>query len=72
MDDITSAIKKAAEGPVSLFDRPGVWRHVPSGPMKGILGFTDHEVVSTDFVTCPYSSIFVPASDEANQISEGD
>jgi len=41
MDDITSAIKKAAEG-----------------PMKGILGFTDQEVVSTDFVTCAYSSIF--------------
>eukprot|EP00434_Breviolum_minutum_P012439 symbB.v1.2.010958.t1/scaffold727.1/size198231/3 len=41
MDDITAAIKKAAEG-----------------PMKGILGFTDQEVVSTDFVTCAYSSIF--------------
>eukprot|EP00435_Cladocopium_sp_Y103_P074212 s151_g47.t1 len=27
-------------------------------PMKGILGFTDQEVVSTDFVTCAYSSIF--------------
>eukprot|EP00913_Durusdinium_trenchii_P022342 g20988.t1 len=41
MDEITAAIKKAADG-----------------PMKGILGFTDHEVVSTDFVTCAYSSIF--------------
>merc|ERR1719447_175942 len=26
--------------------------------MKGILGFTDKEVVSTDFVTCSQSSIF--------------
>merc|ERR1719382_182835 len=25
--------------------------------MKGVLGFTDEEVVSTDFVTCPFSSI---------------
>jgi len=26
--------------------------------MKGVLGFTDQEVVSTDFVSCKYSSIF--------------
>jgi len=26
--------------------------------MKGVLGFTDEEVVSTDFATCPLSSIF--------------
>merc|ERR1719382_1016547 len=26
--------------------------------MKGIFGFTDEEVVSTDFVSCPFSSIF--------------
>merc|ERR1719382_2212433 len=29
-----------------------------STSMKGVLGFTDEEVASTDFVTCPYSSIF--------------
>jgi enolase len=29
-----------------------------AGPMEGILGFTDEEVVSTDFVSCPFSSIF--------------
>jgi len=29
-----------------------------AGPMKGVLGFTDEEVVSTDFVSCPLSSIF--------------
>jgi len=28
------------------------------GPMKGVLSFTDKEVVSTDFCTCPLSSIF--------------
>lgn len=26
--------------------------------MKGILGYTEDEVVSQDFVTCPLSSIF--------------
>lgn len=28
------------------------------GPMKGILGYTDEQVVSTDFMTCNLSSIF--------------
>merc|ERR1719316_868650 len=28
------------------------------GPMKGVLDYTDEEVVSTDFVTCKSSSIF--------------
>merc|ERR1719161_3182428 len=28
------------------------------GPMKGVLDYTDEEVVSTDFVTCKASSIF--------------
>jgi len=28
------------------------------GALKGVLGFTDEEVVSQDFVTCPLSSIF--------------
>mmetsp|Transcript_7696 Transcript_7696/g.13369 ORF Transcript_7696/g.13369 Transcript_7696/m.13369 type:complete len:492 (+) Transcript_7696:93-1568(+) len=29
-----------------------------AGPMKGVLDWTDEEVVSTDFVTCPASSVF--------------
>ncbi|MGF1634174.1 MAG: type I glyceraldehyde-3-phosphate dehydrogenase [Phycisphaerae bacterium] len=29
-----------------------------SGPLKGILGYTDEEVVSSDFITDPRSSIF--------------
>ncbi|MCC7406446.1 MAG: type I glyceraldehyde-3-phosphate dehydrogenase, partial [Phycisphaeraceae bacterium] len=28
------------------------------GELKGILGYTDEEVVSSDFITCPLSSIF--------------
>ena len=28
------------------------------GPLKGILGYTDEDVVSTDFITDPHSSIF--------------
>jgi len=40
-DDITAAIKEAA-----------------NGPLKGILGYTEDEVVSTDFLGDPHSSIF--------------
>lgn len=28
------------------------------GPLKGVLGYTDEDVVSQDFVSCPISSIF--------------
>merc|ERR1740115_379471 len=42
MADIVAAIKEAAA----------------AGPMKGVLGFTDHEICSQDFTTCPLSSIF--------------
>jgi glyceraldehyde 3-phosphate dehydrogenase len=28
------------------------------GPMKGILGYQNTDVVSSDFMSCPYSSIF--------------
>ena len=28
------------------------------GPMKGVLGYTEDQVVSTDFMTCSLSSIF--------------
>ena len=40
-DEIMAALKAASE----------------SGPMKGILGYTDEEVASTDFLTDPRSSI---------------
>jgi glyceraldehyde 3-phosphate dehydrogenase len=33
-------------------------RAAADGPMKGILGYTDEQVVSTDFITSSFSSIF--------------
>mmetsp|Transcript_30212 Transcript_30212/g.78314 ORF Transcript_30212/g.78314 Transcript_30212/m.78314 type:complete len:331 (-) Transcript_30212:891-1883(-) len=33
-------------------------KEASEGPMKGILGYTDEEVVSSDFITDPHSSIF--------------
>jgi len=29
-----------------------------SGPLAGILGYTEDDVVSQDFVSCPLSSVF--------------
>ncbi|XP_068178927.1 glyceraldehyde-3-phosphate dehydrogenase 2 [Antennarius striatus] len=40
-DDIKTAVKKAAEG-----------------PLKGVLGYTEDQVVSTDFISDTHSSIF--------------
>jgi glyceraldehyde 3-phosphate dehydrogenase len=33
-------------------------KETSEGSMKGVLGYTDEDVVSQDFVTCPLSSIF--------------
>merc|ERR1712073_104667 len=33
-------------------------KEAAAGPMKGVLDWTDEEVVSTDFVTCKASSVF--------------
>merc|ERR1712227_194935 len=33
-------------------------KEAAAGPMKGVLDWTDEEVVSSDFLTCPASSIF--------------
>jgi glyceraldehyde 3-phosphate dehydrogenase len=33
-------------------------KEASEGPLNGILGYTDEEVVSSDFTTCPLSSIF--------------
>ncbi|GMI28884.1 hypothetical protein TrCOL_g12298 [Triparma columacea] len=33
-------------------------KHASENDMKGILGYTDKQVVSSDFISCPYSSIF--------------
>jgi len=52
--DLTCRLDK----PASMDDITAAINKAVEGPMKGILGFTDQEVVSTDFVTCPMSSIF--------------
>lgn len=33
-------------------------KETSEGSMKGVLGYTDEEVVSSDFISCPLSSIF--------------
>merc|ERR1712107_518074 len=52
--DLTARIEKAA--PMS--EIVAAIKAEADGPMKGILGYTDEEVVSTDFVSCKSSSIF--------------
>merc|ERR1712134_39035 len=46
-------------------EKPGTYEEIvakvkeaAAGPMKGVLDWTDEEVVSSDFLTCPASSIF--------------
>jgi glyceraldehyde 3-phosphate dehydrogenase len=33
------------------------FRRASEGPMKGILGYSDEPLVSTDYVHCPFSSV---------------
>jgi glyceraldehyde 3-phosphate dehydrogenase len=35
-----------------------VLKAAAEGPMKGVLGYTDEDVVSSDFISSPLSSIF--------------
>ena len=35
-----------------------VMKAASEGPLKGILGYTEEAVVSSDFITCPLSSIY--------------
>jgi len=53
--DLTCRIEKAA-----TYDqiKAAVKAASESGPLKGILGYTEDEVVSSDFITCTLSSIF--------------
>ena len=37
---------------------PQYHRNASEGPMKGFLGYTEDQVVSTDFLGDPHSSIF--------------
>merc|ERR1711898_55794 len=48
----------ATDKPAKMDDIIAKVKEAAAGPMKGVLDWTDEEVVSTDFVTCPTSSIF--------------
>jgi glyceraldehyde 3-phosphate dehydrogenase len=50
------------ERPASYSRIKEVIRAAAEGPLKGILGYTEDEVVSTDFIGDPRSSIFDAAA----------
>jgi len=52
--DLTCALDK----PAKMDDIVAKIKEASAGAMKGVLDWTDEEVVSQDFVTCPASSIF--------------
>merc|ERR1712110_352828 len=52
--DLTCRLEK----PAKYEEIVAVIKAAADGPMKGVLDYTDEEVVSTDFVSCKASSIF--------------
>jgi len=46
-----------SEKPAKMDDIVAKVKEAAAGPMKGVLDWTDEEVVSTDFTTCPASSV---------------
>merc|ERR1712066_551294 len=52
--DLTCRLEK----PAKYADIVAAVKEAAAGDMKGVLDWTDEEVVSTDFVSCKYSSIF--------------
>merc|ERR1712207_114451 len=52
--DLTCRLEK----PAKYDDIVAAVKAAAAGDMKGVLDWTDEEVVSTDFVTCPASSVF--------------
>merc|ERR1711904_300884 len=52
--DLTVRLEK----PAKYEDIVAAVKEAADGPMKGVLDYTDEEVVSTDFVSCKASSIF--------------
>merc|ERR1712029_737243 len=52
--DLTCRLEK----PAKYAEIVDAIKEAASGDMKGVLDWTDEEVVSTDFVSCPSSSIF--------------
>merc|ERR1712139_565060 len=51
--DLTCRLEKGAK----MEDIIAKVKEAAGGSMKGVLGFTEEEVVSTDFITCSSSSI---------------
>jgi len=52
--DLTARLEK----PAKYDEIVAAIKEAADGPMKGVLAYTDEEVVSTDFVSCKDSSIF--------------
>merc|ERR1711907_19508 len=52
--DLTCVLKKDAK----YADIAAEMKNASETYMKGVLGYTDEAVVSQDFVSCPFSSIF--------------
>merc|ERR1711982_213284 len=52
--DLTCRLEK----PAKYDDIVAAIKAAADGPMKGVLAYTDEEVVSTDFISCKDSSIF--------------
>lgn len=52
--DLTARLEK----PASMDDIKNAIKEAAAGPMKGILGYTEDQVVSTDFIGSHHSSIF--------------
>lgn len=52
--DLTARLNKKA----SYDQIKAAVKAASEGPMKGILGYTEQEVVSSDFISNPYSSVF--------------
>jgi len=52
--DLTCRLEK----PASMAAIIEAVKKAEAGPMKGVLGYTEDEVVSSDFISCPLSSIF--------------
>lgn len=52
--DLTARLEK----PATMDEIKAAVKEAAAGPMKGILGYTEDQVVSTDFVGCHFSSIF--------------
>jgi enolase len=56
--DLTCRIAK----PAKMSDIVAKIKAAADGPMKGVLGYTNKEVVSSDYYSCPLSSIFDEAA----------